>query len=130
MHRADQILAANAVSGQGERGGCVSADAAIQERHGAPELRKVHTIEAALKFIGRIGQELRVERAGNFSSKKIGLGLANPDRPSGEFRLAVELFDVHRRNVNRTGAKTPARREPRDNPIGEAEPQTRWNSSR
>ena len=119
MHRADQILAANAVSGQGERGGSVSADSAIQERHGASKLGKVHAVEAALKFVRRIGQELRVERAGNLSSKKIGLGLANPDRPSGEFRFAVELFDLHRRNVDHAGAETPARREPRDDRVGE-----------
>ena len=107
------------MSGQGERGGCVSADSGVQERHGAPKLGEVHAIEAALKFVGRIGQELRIERAGNFSSKKIGLGLPNPDRPAGEFRFAVELFDLHRRNVDHSGAEAPARREPGDDRIGE-----------
>ena len=129
LHRADQILAANAVSGQGESGGSVSADSGIQEGHGAPELGQVHTIEAALKRVRRIGQELRVERAGNLSSKKIGLGLANPDRPSGEFRFAVELFDLHRRNVDHSGAKTPARREPRDDAVRREEPRRRRHSS-
>src|SRR4029077_37549 len=105
FHRTNQILAANPVSGQCESGGCVSANSAIQERHGASKLGKVHTIEAALKFIRRIGQELRVERAGNFSSKKISLSCSNPDHPSSKFRFAIELFDMHRWHVNRAGAE-------------------------
>ena len=119
LHRADQILAANAVSGQGESGGNVSADSAIQERHGAPKSGPGPHDRSGPETRRRIGQELRVERAGNLSSKKIGLGLANPNRPSGEFRFAVELFDLHRRNVDQVGAETPARRKPRDDAFGE-----------
>ena len=118
LHRADQILAPDAVCGQCERGGSVSNNSAIQKRHGASKPAKIHTIEAALKIIRRIGQKLRIERAGNFSSKKIGLGLPNPDRPSCEFRFAVELFDMHRRNVDHAGAKPPARREACDDGVG------------
>ena len=56
LHRTNQVLAANAVSRQGERGGCASADSVIQERHGASELSKVQMIKAALKLIRGIGQ--------------------------------------------------------------------------
>ena len=106
-----EILPANAVGGKS------SVPDAFRDRlfrYICPSARQDHTIETPLKFAVGSGRSC--------ASSAPDLRQNRPGRESGfpflRDPLRRQLFDMHWRNVDHAGAKTPARREPRDDRFG------------
>ena len=49
------------------------------------QLRKIHSIEAALKLVRGIGNQPRIQCSRDFPSEKIRLGFGDSDRPAVNF---------------------------------------------